>query len=203
VGDVPAGFDKDAESRQYAMATLLPNGLVLVAGGFSNVCGDMPCADADLYDPATDSFTSSAGQMSQSRDGATATLLASGKVLIAGGQDDGETPTNSADIYDPSSDVFTPSQGTLSVPRAWAVAAPLRNGKLLIAGGLETDGPGGASASADLYDPTTDRFAASAGEMTESRAYAVATPLPNGIVLIAGGLDSAGKILSSADLYYP
>jgi len=39
--------------------------------------------------------------------------------------------------------------------------------------------------------------------MSDSRAYAVATPLSDGTVLIAGGLDAGGKIVSSADLYTP
>jgi hypothetical protein len=191
-----------SETRQYATATLLPNGLVLVAGGVSAFCASFSCQDADLYDPATDAFTPSASEMSEARGAATATLLSTGKVLIAGGQIDGQTPTNSADLYDPATDTFAASQGVLSTSRAWAVASALPDGKVLLAGGLETD-PLGASATADLYDPVTDIFTPSASQMTDSRAYAVATPLSNGTVLIAGGLDSAGNILSTADIYYP
>ncbi len=202
-GTFAASLGTMSEDRQYATATLLPNGLVLIAGGFGDLCANFTCQDADLYDPAGDAFSPSAGQMSEPRDGATATALSSGKVLIAGGQTDGETPTNSADIYDPASDTFTASQGTLSVARAWAVASSLPNGRVLIAGGLEADLPTGASASADLYDPATDSFAASTGQMSDARAYAVAASLTNGTVLIAGGLNKTGEVLSTADIYNP
>src|SRR5207245_6629931 len=74
-------------SRAFHTATLLPNGKVLAAGGFS--CGPTPqtCADvssAELYDPASGTWTIT-GSLNAARSGQTATLLANGKVLIAGG----------------------------------------------------------------------------------------------------------------------
>ena len=57
-------------------ATLLPNGKVLVAGGY--------IASAELYDPASGTWTNT-GSMSTARAGHTATLLPNGKVLVAGG----------------------------------------------------------------------------------------------------------------------
>ena len=78
--------------RYYATATLLANGKVLIAGGYDNDFN--PVYSAELYDPASGTF-SPTGSMSKARDDATATLLANGKVLIAGGGD------VSAELYSP------------------------------------------------------------------------------------------------------
>ena len=81
--------------------------------------------------------------MSTDRYYATATLLANGKVLIAGGYDNGTNPVSSAELYEPSSSTFSPT-GSMS-PRDDATATLLANGKVLIAGGGDV--------SAELYSP--------------------------------------------------
>lgn len=53
-----------------------------------------------------------------------------------------------------------------------------------------------------MYDPATATFTATSGAMTTSRAYATATLLPNGKVLIAGGEGRSGYLLN-AELYDP
>ena len=191
------------EMRQFATAAVLNNGKVLIAGGFAPACGPAACGDADLYDPAGDSFTLSAGSMSEGRSGAVTAPLPGGKVLIVGGAPDGQVPTTSADLYDPNTDAFVASAGVLATARVWAVAAPLPSGKVLIAGGQSSDNPSSAVSSAELYDPASDTFSTSKGQMTASRAYAVASSLSNGTILIAGGMDSNGEILNSADIYFP
>ena len=67
------------EARQYHTATLLADGRVLVAGDNSVTI------DAEVYDPATDSWTAT-GPMIQPRQGHFATLLQDGRVLVAGGR---------------------------------------------------------------------------------------------------------------------
>src|SRR5258708_14595908 len=68
--------------RDLATATVLPNGKVLVVGGYDATGATL--ASAELYDPATGVFTAT-GSMSVPRQEHTATLLPNGKVLIAGG----------------------------------------------------------------------------------------------------------------------
>jgi hypothetical protein len=87
--------------RATHTATLLTNGLVLVAGGFS--------ATAETYNPSTGTWTN-AGTMFEERIGSTATLLASGQVLEAGGAF--VSPVYAGEYPDPSSELFTPSTGT-------------------------------------------------------------------------------------------
>jgi hypothetical protein len=76
-------------------ATLLPNGKVLIAGGYNSTG---PLSSAELYDPASGTFTASA-PMTSARYLHTATLLPNGKVLIAGGQS-GSAEVNTAELYD-------------------------------------------------------------------------------------------------------
>src|SRR5690349_2912572 len=77
-----------ADGRFSHTATLLPSGKVLVAGGLGGARPYWAIASAELYDPATNSW-SSAGSMATARGSHTATLLPSGKVLVAGGSSSG------------------------------------------------------------------------------------------------------------------
>src|SRR5208282_3018000 len=67
-------------AREYHTATLLSNGLVLIAGGLNG----LPIASAELYNPATGTFTLT-GSLNTARQYHTATLLNNGLVLIAAG----------------------------------------------------------------------------------------------------------------------
>jgi hypothetical protein len=75
------------------------------------------------------------------------------------------------------------------------------NGKVLVVGG--TTNGSASTATASLYDPATNTWAATAGAPTAGRFYHSATLLTNGKVLIAGGVNSGTTSLSSAELYNP
>ena len=83
--------------RHFHTATLLPSGLVLIAGGVNSETNVNTLADAQLYDPATDTFTS-VGPMGTARYLHTATLLGDGRVLIAGGYNDAGV-VETAEVY--------------------------------------------------------------------------------------------------------
>lgn len=134
--------------RWLHTSTLLPNGKVLIAGGFN---GTTPVASADLYDPNTGTWTAT-GNMTTARWLHTAILLPNGKVLIAGGQDNNITNLSSSEIYDPNTGTWT-ATGNMANGRLQHSATLLPNGKVLIAGGYNGTT---ASASADLYTPTPD-----------------------------------------------
>src|SRR5262249_42143162 len=105
----------------------------------------------------------------------TATLLSSGKVLVAGGNRGFGSDLASAELYDPATGMFAPT-GSLLTGRTYASATLLQDGKVLIAGNLNE--PSYIN-SAELYDPTTGTFAAT-GSMATAHAYGTAIRLSNG-----------------------
>jgi hypothetical protein len=183
-----------AVARFRHTATLLQNGKVLITGGTS-LDSSNPTATAEVYDPATGSFTVTGG-MTTAREEHTATLLADGKVLIVGGEGPvtGSSelqPTATVEVYDPSTGSFSLT-GSMAEARSLHTATLLPSGEVLVAGG------GDDNSTAELYDPATGAFSITGG-MEIGRSGHTATLLPNGSVLVAGGGVFAG--LASAELY--
>jgi hypothetical protein len=132
------------------------------------------------------------GSMASGRVSHTATLLSSGKVLVAGGfTDAGGLAT--AELFDPASGTFTPT-GSMETGRFQQTATLLTNGKVLVAGG--------GNATAELFDAASGSFAPT-GNMEASRSFQTATLLNNGKILVAGGSDAEGNPLATAELFDP
>jgi len=170
-------------------STLLANGQVLLAAGFVDDQWDCSGSYADngaqLYDSGTGVF-SGTGNLTTARGGHTATLLANGKVLFAGGADQypGGTAMASAELFDPGTGVFTPT-GNMMAARFRHTATLLQNGRVLIVGGTARDSSN-STATAEVYDPATGIFTAT-GSMATAREEHTATLLNDGKVLIVGG----------------
>jgi hypothetical protein len=122
--------------RSNHTATLLPNGLVLIAGGRGNRSFGQT---AELYDPGVGTFTVTVN-MVEEKSYHTATVLPNGKVLIAGGDyfvgglgAAASGTTAAAELYDPEAGTFA-ATGSMAAHRQHHTATLLPNGKVLIVG---------------------------------------------------------------------
>jgi hypothetical protein len=100
-------------ARQFHTATLLNNGLVLIAAGDDFPQGRLN--SAELYNPTSSTFTAT-GSLTTARQGATATLLTNGDVLIAGGIGQDGSGLASAELFHTTTGVFTPVEN-MSIDR--------------------------------------------------------------------------------------
>lgn len=190
------GTSRMTGERNGHTATLLPNGNVLLAGGWGP--GGV-LASAEIYASGSGAF-SPTGSMGTGRGGFTATALPDGRVLVAGGYD-GTRSIASAELYDPRTGTFAPT-GRLRTPRSAHTAAPLPDGRVLIAGGI--DDRDTVLDSAELYDPRTGEFSRT-GSMAVVRYKHAAAALRDGRVLVLGGSDAldARATHASAELWDP
>jgi uncharacterized protein YjdB/N-acetylneuraminic acid mutarotase len=194
-------------SRTYHTSTLLPNGTVLVAGGYTQTGKDHPATDlayvgsAEIYNPASHSWAATAS-MAVVRAEHAATLLPDGTVLVVGGV--GSSVVTTAEVYNPATATWT-TTASMKNGRYQHTVTLLPNGKVLAAGGLLTSDDTDTTATAEIYDPVAKTWTVT-GSMTTARASATATLLHNGTVLVAGGYYNTqrGMVpLGSAEIYDP
>ena len=158
-------------------ATLLPNGKVLVAGGFNST--DF-LTSAELYDPATGFWTVTGSLHDQARATHTATLLPNGKVLVAGGLSAGLSGTiylDTAEIYDPPTALWTRTDN-LGTKRGSHTATLLPSGKVLVAGG-QTTGAVYSSSAESVPIPAHLGRGVATGSLGTARHGHTATLLPS------------------------
>jgi hypothetical protein len=179
----PAG--NMAVKRDGPGAALLPDGRVLVAGGYNQNPGSVYLDSTEIYNPSTNSF-SPGPTMSIKRYGPVAAPLPDGRVLIAGGYDGNEETANAV-TFNPSTGTFSPV-GNLLQPLELASSAPLPDGRILIVGGYsDTDSVN----TTEIFNPATNTF--SFGPTFPESTYGTAlAPIADGRVLAAGGYDSTG-----------
>ncbi len=197
-------------ARRQHTATLLPNGQVFVAGGLD--AGSAAHKTTELYDPATQRWTNGIG-LTEARYNQTATILANARVLLVGGSANSTTQLTSTDIFDPAQGSWSyatnPTTGALSLMnegRGNHTATLLTNGKVLVAGGalassLSSSSAGVTTKTAELFDPATGQWQTT-GDMRIERESHTATLLPNGKVLVVGGVNN-NSYLNTAEVYDP
>lgn len=119
--------------------------------------------------------------MLRARRGHTATLLADGRVLLAGGSD--SVAAWGAELFDPGTNRFSVT-GAMTEARTGHRATLLPDGTVLLSGGIGADGA--ALASTELYDPRLGRFLRGP-RFNLPRAHHAVAVLPGGLVLALGG----------------
>jgi N-acetylneuraminic acid mutarotase len=192
-------------ARQSHSATLLPNGMVLVAGGLGRN-GVFP-PEAELYDSSAGSW-GAGGSLAHPRIFHSANLLSDGRVMIAGGQSPGVIGINSVELFNPATGEWT--EGTaMNKGRDTHTGTVLRDGRVLVAGGEGACASGGGLTcvlvSAEIYDPQTGKWS-DTGSMHVARLGHSATLLDNGQVLVTGGHNAQANLqygIASCELYDP
>jgi centrosomal CEP192-like protein/Kelch motif protein/galactose oxidase-like protein len=188
-----AGFLSVA--RYGHTATLLQSGKVLVTGGCAASTCSSDTAVSELYDPASNSW-STTGNLNTARSYHTTARLKTGKVLAIGGS--AGSVTSSCELYDPSTGTWSNAAST-SVARYLNTATLLPDGKVLITGGTQSRFP---LNSAELYDPTANTWTLT-GNMTTGRYAHTAALLGDGTVVVAGGEGQAISCGKACTGYIP
>ena len=190
---------------------LPPRGTADPITAFVTPFGCAALTSAETFDPASSSW-STTGNLGLPRQEHTATLLSTGKVLVAGGVPNlFSPPSPTAELFDPALNQWTPT-GTLATPRAEQAASALGGSAAGTATGTRlvaqvgsqvlVEGGTGTSllASSELYDATAGTWSG-VGNLANARDLHTATVLQDGRVLVAGGLASGP--LASAEIYDP
>jgi N-acetylneuraminic acid mutarotase len=194
-------------ARQNQGASLLPDGHVLMTGGYHvDFGGTFAMLDSALaYDPASNTW-SSAASMPHPHGFQTQLTLKDGRVFVFGGygsstDKSSDAANDQAEIYDPANGTWT-STGTTPFYMANGTATLLDDGRVLVAGGSSSYVTRNVAMK---FDPATNRWSSNGGRFTDGRRFQVAALLPNGKVLIAGGEGDGvnGRTLRSASLYDP
>lgn len=182
-------------------AHALPDNTILLAGGFN---GSTYLANAYVYysNSAPSNATKATGSMGTGREHFALVQMQNNKILVMGGMTNTGV-TNTAEIYDTKAGTFSPA-ANMTMARENAAAVVLNNGNVLICGG--DDGNGTVLNSTEIYDPKTNTWTTS-GNLNTARSHFTATVVSGGsiggYVLAAGGQDSSGNTLSSAELFDP
>jgi len=194
--------------------TLLGNGNVLVTGGTSadTASGSgggqtiRPDATAEIYNVATNTWTTTAGPMSTPRFEHSATVLDDGRVLVAGGQGPPISGSSAAlastEIYDPAVDSFRKSND-MADARFNHSAVKLPDRSVMVVGGSGGTNGDTSLATAEVFNPVDSRWS-SAGALSASRTGQAAAVFPDGRVLVAGGESVTRgnrRSLASAELF--
>jgi len=170
------------------------DGRVFIDGGVD--CSGNQNPD-EIYDPSTGKFTDTGVPLlGYCRGLGTSALLPDGRILLAFGMRSGVTdPTSDAETYDPSTGKFSAvSEHLTCQPLNYysglygVRSTTLNNGSVLLTGGSNKfDGEGASATCAELFDPSTNTLSTT-NPMTTDRYLQSSTMMPDGRVLIAGGL---------------
>lgn len=183
------------EPRSSFSLTALKNGMALLVGG--QYVGGGYVDEGRLFHPTTGTWeVTSPPHLGRTEH--TATLLLDGKVLIAGGYN-GQAFLKSAELYDPSTNTWLPT-GSMNQDRTHHGAVRLSNGDVLVAGGWAGASP---LTSTEIYHHQDGTWSAVDQPLLTGRLVPTCLLLPDGTVLVAGGVGSNPVGLTGVELFDP
>ena len=186
-----------ARPHHRGASAVLPGDLLFIAGGLVDQDGETITDRAELYDVRA-GRTAWTGRLPLPLMGSTCTVLADGRVLVAGGTSTAalDDPSEAAYLFDPRSKGFT-RVGPLVQPRREHAALLLPSGEVLLVGGTGDHWRSGFSDRSarlvtELFNPESATFRPGP-ELGGARRHPALLLLPDGRVLVAGGrTDGAG-----------
>lgn len=180
--------------RVFHTATLLHDGLVLVAGGYDETSF---LDSAELYNPVTGTW-SPTGSMGAPRAYHSATRMDDGKIFVAGGLAGYANFTSTTEIYDVSTHSWS-YRANMSVATCYHAATLLPFGNLLITGGQDnTYSPVNRS---EIYNYVLDTFTPTNSSLLEARSHHTTSLLPSGYVLAVGGYNSSYNGMNTVEVF--
>lgn len=218
----------ESRGRASHTATLLPDGRVLLSGGWGHGDGDTRVVldTAEVFDPATGRYAGDL-RMRTARASHSATLLFDGRVLLVGGRASNGA-VGATELFDASRSIFSDGPNLPGAARAGHAAVRLGSGRVMLVGGCSGPEPLNARASAvtgsgchafegatspastvlsrvDVYEPSSGapgEFKSSGlATLQVSRADAAAVALPgDSRVLVVGGTAGDGATTSVAEI---
>lgn len=186
-----------SDPRDAHTATLLPDGRVVLVGGFAGE-GQSPLSSIDVFDPATGTIAAAA-PLELGRGGHAAALTGDGRVLVVGGWTGPRSYTATTEIFDPGSGTVTAGPD-LPVGADALDAVTLSDGRVLVSGGQVSSGVG--TAMAEIFDPATGAWIAT-DPMRMERFKHAGVLLADGSVLIMGGTSDDDVLLASTEIFDP
>ena len=201
-----------AASRYDHAAAAMADGRVVLVGGLRDRQGFVPLLASEVFSPSSGTF-SAGPALAVDRVRPEAVAIDANRVLVTGGREDWNLSRNSAEVLNLSTGAAAATGNAMSARRIHHGIARLGTGpnagKILVMGGFNGPIPYGeptwlATATADLFDPTTNTFSA-ASAMKTARGVFTTTTLTDGRILIVGGYEPApgAGALASAEIYDP
>lgn len=177
--------------RKGHTTVLLTNGHVLVLGGTRNTL--------EIWNPDTKQWRLISARMANERLNPTATLLADGRVLIAGGHS-GNPNYIFAEIFDPETESLIQVQPNIEQRRYLHTAHLQSDGGVLIVGGEIAENDIEPQLSVLRFDPQTESFTPMAS-LNQARTLISAITLPDDRIFLVGGQSESELAIESAGFY--
>lgn len=178
-------FAKLNLARRDACAVGFSPGQVLIAGGIGT--DGTASNSAEILN--ADGVSRVVPAMREARVGHTCTLLEDGRVLVTGGTF--AAGAASAEVYHPDINIWIPAASSGPM-RAGSAAVRLRDGRVLVTGGYRADGA--LVAYSEVFDPNSNRFTASRGQLNQPRRNHAVNLLGDGRAVITGGIGLDGTL---------
>ena len=187
--------------RRGHFTLLLHDGRVAVVGGIGQTLGGLgilanmvavgALLSTEIYDPETDKW-SQAKDMREGHSGGLAVVLKDGRVLIAGGYNQGEALASS-EVFDPITNEWMRTD-TMARKTFANTGTVLDDGSVLFTGGFGMSrAKGGITPGSEVFDPITNEWRR-APDTIHGRMGHTTTLLPDGRVITIGGSIASGPV---------